>query len=125
MVFGFFDGSIPTQCRDNFIKIFTVSCKMDNITTHHYSFIMFFKTFKYQQDPVTQLYGAEFPKHHKQMLLDCIDIMENECQHYIIFTQRYGSDLEPLKKSLLRITTRKLTSLILGCMDTCDTLILR
>ena len=37
MVFGFFDGSIPTQCHDNFIKVFTVPSKMDNITTHHYS----------------------------------------------------------------------------------------
>ena len=37
MVFGFFDGSIPAQWHDNLIKFFTVPRKMDNITTHHYS----------------------------------------------------------------------------------------
>ena len=44
------------------------------------SFIMFFKTVKYKQHPVMQLYGVEFPRYHKQMLLDCIDIVESECQ---------------------------------------------
>ena len=82
------------------------------------SFIMFFKTIMYQQHPVTQLYGAEFPKHHKQMLLDCIGIVESECQHYITSMQRYGSDVQLLKKTLSTITTGKLARLILDCTDT-------
>ena len=83
------------------------------------SFIIFFKKFKYQQDPVTELYGAEFPRHHKQMLLDCILIMEKECEHYITCTQKsYGSDVQLLKKTLSRITTGKLVNLILDYTDT-------
>ena len=42
------------------------------------SFIMFFKKLEYRQDPVMKLYRAEFPRHHEQMLLDCILIMEKE-----------------------------------------------
>ena len=79
---------------------------------------MFFKTVKYQQHPVTQLYGAEFPRHHKQMLFDCIDIVESECKHYITFMQSYGSDVQLLKKALSTITTRKVARLILDCTDT-------
>ena len=37
MVFAFLDGSIPTQCCDNFIKIFTVPTIMDNNVNDHYS----------------------------------------------------------------------------------------
>ena len=82
------------------------------------SFIMFFKKFEYQQDPVTKLYGAEFPRHHEQMLLDCILIMEKECEHYITFKHSYGSDVQLLKKTLSRIITGKLVNLILDCTDT-------
>ena len=85
------------------------------------SFIMFFKKFEYRQDPLMKLYGAEFPRHHEQMLLDCILIMEKECEHYITYitsTQRYGSDVQPLKKALSTITTGKLVNLIVDFMDT-------
>ena len=82
------------------------------------SFIMFFKKFKYRQDLVMKLYGAEFPRHHEQMLLDCILIIEKECEHYITSTQTYGSDVQPLKKALSTITTGKLVNLILDCIDT-------
>ena len=47
------------------------------------SFIMFFNTFEYIQDPLTQLFGAQFPKQHEQMIVDCIAIMDNECMYYI------------------------------------------
>ena len=52
------------------------------------------------------------------MLLDCILIIEKECEHYITSTQRYGSDVQPLKKALSTITTGKLVNLILDCIDT-------
>ena len=52
------------------------------------------------------------------MLLDCIFIMEKECEHYITSTQRYGSDVQWLKKALSTITTGKLVNLIVDCMDT-------
>ena len=57
------------------------------------SFIMFFNTFEYIQDPLTQLYGAQFPKQHEQMIVDCIATMDNECNHYVTFMQKYGSDV--------------------------------
>ena len=66
-----------------------------------------------------KLYGAEFPKHHQQILLDCILIVEKECDHYITWmTQKYGSDVQPLKKALSTITTSKLANLIVDCTDT-------
>ena len=53
------------------------------------------------------------------MLLDCILIMEKECEHYITCTQKsYGSDVQLLKKALSRITTSKLANMILDCTDT-------
>ena len=53
------------------------------------------------------------------MLLDCILIMEKECEHDITSTQRlYGSEVQPLKKALSTITTGKLVNLIVDCMDT-------
>ena len=52
------------------------------------------------------------------MLLDCILIMEKECEHYITSTERYGSDVQPLKKALSTITTGKLANLIVDCTDT-------
>ena len=45
-----------------------------------------------------KLYGAVFPRHHEHMLLDCILIVEKECECYITSTQRYGSDVQWLKK---------------------------
>ena len=65
-----------------------------------------------------KLYQVEFPRHHEQMLLDCILIMEKECEHYITSTQRYGSDVQLLKKALSTITTGKLVNLIVDCTDT-------
>ena len=83
------------------------------------SYIMFFKKFEYRQDPLMKLYGVEFPRHHEQMLLDCILIVEKECEHYITWmTQKCGSDVQPLKKALSTITTGKLANLIVDCMDT-------
>ena len=82
------------------------------------SFIMFFKKFKYRQDPLMKLYGVEFPRHYEQMLLDCIIIAEKECDHYITSTQRYGSDVQLLKKAISTITSGKLVNLILDCTDT-------
>ena len=82
------------------------------------SFIMFFKKFEYRQDPLMKLYGTQFPRHHEQMLLDCILIMEKECEHYITSTKRYGSDVQQLKKTLSTITTGKLVNLIVDCTDT-------
>ena len=82
------------------------------------SFIMFFKKFEYRQDPLTKLYGAQFPRHHEPMFLNCILIMEKECEHYITSTKRYGSDVQPLKKALSTISTGKLANLILDCTDT-------
>ena len=65
------------------------------------SFIMFFNTFTYQWDPIMQLYGAQFSKHHEQMILDCVDIMDKECDHYITWTMmKYGSDVQLLRKAL-------------------------
>ena len=52
------------------------------------------------------------------MLLDCILIVEKECQRYITFTQRYGSDVQLLKKAHSTITIGKLANLIVDCMDT-------
>ena len=52
------------------------------------------------------------------MLLDCIVIVEKECECYITSTQKYGSDVQPLKKALSTITTSKLVNLIVDCMDT-------
>ena len=53
------------------------------------------------------------------MLLDCILIMEKECEHDITSTQRlYGSEVQLLKKALSTITTGKLLNLIVDCMDT-------
>ena len=82
------------------------------------SFIKFFEKFKYQQAPPMKLYGVEFPRHHEQMLLGCIIIAEKECNFYITSTQRYGSDVQPLKKALSKITTGKLVNLIVDCTDT-------
>ena len=65
-----------------------------------------------------KLYGAVFPRHHEHMLLDCILIVEKECEHYITSTQRYGSDVQQLNKALSTITTGKLANLIMDCMDT-------
>ena len=65
-----------------------------------------------------KLYAAEFPRYHEQILLDCILIMEKECEHYITSTQRYGSDVQPLKRTLFTITNDKLVNLILDCTDT-------
>ena len=66
-----------------------------------------------------KLYGAEFPRHHEQMLLDCILIVEKECEHYITSTQRlYESDVQPLKKALSTITNGKQANLIVDCVDT-------
>ena len=79
---------------------------------------MFFAKFEYQQDPFTKLYGVQFPKHYEQMLLDSILIVEKECGCYITWTQKYGSDVQPLKKTLSTITTGKLADLIVDCMDT-------
>ena len=52
------------------------------------------------------------------MLLDCIDIVESECQCDITFKQSYGSDVQLLKKALSTIITGKRVRLILDCMDT-------
>ena len=52
------------------------------------------------------------------MLLDCILIMEKECEHYITFKKSYASDVQLPKKTLSRITTGKLVNLILDCTDT-------
>ena len=80
---------------------------------------MFFEKFEYRQDPLTKLYGVAFPRHHEQMLLDCILIVEKECEHYITWTtQKYGSDVQPLKKALSTITPGKLANLIVDCIDT-------
>ena len=79
------------------------------------SFIIFFKTLEYEQDPLMQLYEAQFPKHHEQMIQERIAIVENECKCYITFMQRYGSPAEMLTKHIYRITTRKLVRLILNC----------
>ena len=66
-----------------------------------------------------KLYGVAFHRHHEQMVLDCILIVEKECEHYITWmTQKYGSDVQPLKKALSTITTGKLANLIVDCMDT-------
>ena len=66
-----------------------------------------------------KVYGAVFPRHHEHMLLDCILIMEKECDHYITWTtQEYGSDVQWLKKALSTITTSKLVNLIVDCTDT-------
>ena len=54
------------------------------------SFIMFFEKFEYRQDPLSKLYGVEFPRHHEQMLLDCIVKVEKECECYITSTQNMG-----------------------------------
>ena len=81
------------------------------------SFIMFFKKFEYRQDLLTKLYGAQFPRHHKQMLLDCILIMVEECECYITSTQRYGSGSDD-EKALSTITTSKLAHLVVDCTDT-------
>ena len=43
-------------------------------------------------------YGAEFPRHHKKMILDFTLIVEKECEHYITFKQSYGCDVQLLKK---------------------------
>ena len=77
---------------------------------------MFFNKFEYQQDPLTKLYGAE--RHYEQMVLECILITEKECECYITSTQRYGSDVQLLKKALSTITTGKLANLIVDCADT-------
>ena len=82
------------------------------------SFITFFEKFEYQQDPLTKLYGVEFPRHHEQMLLDYIIIVKKECEYYITSTQRYGSGVQLLKKALSTITTGKLANLIVDCTDT-------
>ena len=65
-----------------------------------------------------KLYVAVFPRHYEHMLLDCILIVEKECEPYITSTQRYGSDVQLLKKALSTITTGKLANLIVDCMDT-------
>ena len=67
-----------------------------------------------------KLYGAEFSRHQQQILLDCILIVEKECDHYITWmTQKYGSDVQPLKKALSTITTSKLANLwTVDCTDT-------
>ena len=53
------------------------------------------------------------------MVLDCILIVEKECEHYITWTiWKYGSDVQPLKKALSTITTGKLENLIVDCTDT-------
>ena len=44
--------------------------------------------------------------------------MGKECECYITSTQRYGSDVQPLKKILSTITTGKLANLIVDCTDT-------
>ena len=149
MVLVFFDGSIPTQVCDNFIKFLQCpprwttlrvivspgknplpSLALTKYSTdrdhekfyalatphmwdllpmqHHIykdpaqravrkilarSFIMLFMKFKYQQYPLTKLSGVQFPRHHEQMLFDCLLIMEKECEHYITWTQKYGSDV--------------------------------
>ena len=66
---------------------------------------------------LTKLYGVQFPRYHEQMFLDCILIMEEECEHYITFSQRYGSDVQLLKKGLSTITTGKLPNLIVDFTD--------
>ena len=63
-------------------------------------------------------YGVVFPRYHEQMLLDCILIVEKECELYITSTHRYGSDVQLLKKALSTITTGKLANLIVDCTDT-------
>ena len=30
-----------------------------------------------------KLYGVAYPRHHEEMVLDCILIVEKECEHYI------------------------------------------
>ena len=83
------------------------------------SLIMFFKKVEYRQDPVTKLYRAQFPKHHEHMLLDCIDIMKNECDHYINWTtKKYGSDVQLLEKAISTTMLGKLVNLIMDCTDT-------
>ena len=53
------------------------------------------------------------------MVLDCILIVEKECECYITWmTQKYGSDVQLLKKALSTITTSKLANLIVHCTDT-------
>ena len=45
--------------------------------------------------------------------------MEKECDCYITWmTQKYGSDVQPLKKALSTITTSKLANLIVDCTET-------
>ena len=78
-----------------------------------------FQEIQYPQDLHMKLYGAEIPRHHEQMLLDCILIVEKECDHYITWmTQKYGTDVQLLKKALSTITTGKLANLIVDCTDT-------
>ena len=97
MVAGFFDGPIPTECHKNLIK---------------------FQHFEVQTGPNYATLWSTVSKHHQQMIGECIATMENECKHYITFTQRYGSTVDMLTKTISRITTRKLARLILNCTDT-------
>ena len=80
---------------------------------------MFFEKFEYRQDPLTKLYGVALPRHHEQMVLDSILIVEKECECYITWTtQKYGCIVQQLKKALSTITTGKPTNLLVDCMDT-------
>ena len=66
-----------------------------------------------------KFYGAQFPKHHEHMLLDCIDIVKNECDHYMNWTtKKYGSHVQLLEKAISTTTLGKLANLILDCTDT-------
>ena len=94
---------LHTGCLSNgasYVQRSSTVCSLDNFVQ-----ILHQLTLKYKQDPVMQLYGAQFPKHHEHMIWECIDIMENECRskHYITFQQKYGSTVDMLTKTVCRI----------------------
>ena len=97
------------------------------------SLVKVFTKFNYEEDTNTKDYAARFPIHHEQMLPTCIDIVNDEFNHF--FTemliradnmQKTGevdshralnSELDMLRNVKKTITTGVLAKLFLKCTD--------
>ena len=98
------------------------------------SLVKVFTKFNYEEDPNTKDYAACFPIHHEQMLPTCIDIVNDEFNHFfsemlihadnmqktgeVDSHRALNSELDMLRNVKKTITMGVLAKLFLKCTDT-------